>query len=73
MIMKQTRIKVSKKKLMDVNAQKLDEQVYEWFVQQRSKNIPISGPILQEKAREIAELLSDEQENESFLLRSGLV
>ena len=58
---------------MDVNAQKLDEQVYEWFVQQRSKNIPISGPILQEKAREIAELLSDEQENESFLLRSGLV
>ena len=72
MIMKQTRIKVSKK-LMDVNAQKLDEQVYEWFAQQRSKNIPISGPILQEKAREIAELLSDEQENESFLLRSGLV
>ena len=58
---------------MDVNAQKLDEQVYEWFVQQRSKNIPISGPILQEKAREIAELLSDEQENESFLLHSGLV
>ncbi|CAF5043856.1 unnamed protein product, partial [Rotaria sp. Silwood1] len=37
-----------KRKLMDVNSQKLDEEVYEWFVQQRSKNIPISGPILQE-------------------------
>ncbi|CAF4034027.1 unnamed protein product, partial [Rotaria sp. Silwood1] len=41
-----------KRKLMDVNAQKLNEEVCEWFVQQRSKNIPISGPILQEKARE---------------------
>ncbi|CAF1023635.1 unnamed protein product [Rotaria sordida] len=48
-----------KRKLIDVNSQKLNEKVYEWFVQQRSKNIPISGPILQEKALEIAELLGD--------------
>jgi hypothetical protein len=48
-----------KRKLTDMNSQKLDEQVYEWFVQQRSKKIPISGPILQEKARQIAESLGD--------------
>lgn len=49
----------SKRKFKDVNAQKLDEHVYEWFVQQRAKNIPISGPILQEKAHEISEALGD--------------
>jgi hypothetical protein len=48
-----------KRKIIDVNSRELDEKVYEWFVQQRSKNIPISGPLLQEKAREIAELLGD--------------
>ncbi|CAF1116814.1 unnamed protein product [Rotaria magnacalcarata] len=48
-----------KRKVMNVNAQKLDEDVYEWLMQQRSKNIPISGPILQEKAREIDALLGD--------------
>jgi predicted DNA-binding protein YlxM (UPF0122 family) len=31
-----------------------DEQVYEWFVTQRSKNIPISGPLRQERARQIS-------------------
>ena len=33
----------------------LDEKVYEWFGKIRSKGIPISGPILKNKAREIAE------------------
>ena len=32
----------------------LNEQVWEWFVAARSKNIPVSGPILQEKALNIA-------------------
>ncbi|CAF4146363.1 unnamed protein product [Rotaria sordida] len=49
-----------KRKSSDVNVQKLDEQVYEWFVQQRAKGIPISGPILQEQARDIAESLGDQ-------------
>ena len=48
-----------KRKIMGMYAQKLDEEVNEWFVQQRSENIPIYGPILQQKAREISELLGD--------------
>ena len=32
----------------------LNEQVWEWFVAARSKNIPVSGTILQEKALNIA-------------------
>lgn len=35
--------------------QDVNEGVYEWFVAQRSKNIPISGPILQEYARNYAQ------------------
>ena len=41
--------------LRDESNQQLDEQVYEWFVTQRSKNIPITGPLfLQEQARQIS-------------------
>jgi len=44
-----------KRKFKNEYGQQLDDQVYEWFVQQRSKGIPISGPILQQKAVEISE------------------
>ena len=44
-----------KRKFKNEYGQQLDDQVYEWFVQQRSKGIPISGPILQQKAIEISE------------------
>ena len=43
-----------KRNLRDESSQQLDEKVYEWFVTQRSKNIPISGPLLQERARQIS-------------------
>ena len=43
-----------KRNLRDESSQQLDQQVYEWFVTQRSKNIPISGPLLQERARQIS-------------------
>ena len=31
--------------------EKLDETLYIWFHQQHEKNVPVSGPILMEKAR----------------------
>ena len=43
-----------KRKLQDESGQKIDEEVFSWFVKQRSKNIPVSGPLIQEKAREIS-------------------
>ncbi|CAM4833635.1 unnamed protein product [Rotaria magnacalcarata] len=46
-----------KRKLKDENRQKIDEIVFEWFAQQRAKQIPFSDPILQEKARQVAEQL----------------
>jgi transposase len=46
-----------KRKLQDETGQKIDEEVFSWFVKQRSKNIPISGPLIQEKAREISEMI----------------
>ena len=40
-----------KRKLGDELGQNIDENVFSWFVNQRSKNIPISGPLIQEKAQ----------------------
>lgn len=44
-----------KRKLKDEIGKHLDEVLFEWFTAQRAKNIAISGPLLQEKARQIAE------------------
>lgn len=46
-----------KRKLKDDTNADISENVYEWFVSQRSKHIPISGPILQEYARSVTEQL----------------
>ncbi|CAF2189462.1 unnamed protein product [Rotaria magnacalcarata] len=46
-----------KRNLRDEFSQQHDQQVYEWFVIQRSKNIPVSGPLLQERARQIRQQL----------------
>ena len=37
---------------------KIDQLVFEWFTQQRVKQIRMSGPILQEKARQATEQLA---------------
>ena len=44
-----------KRKLKDDKSKHIDEVLFEWFTAQRAKHIPISGPLLQEKARQIAE------------------
>ncbi|CAF3452073.1 unnamed protein product [Rotaria socialis] len=51
------------------NYKKIDELVFEWFTQQRAKQIPISGPILQEKARQVAEQLG--YTSETFKASNG--
>ena len=53
-ITKQIRINTLKENSNIFDSIKLDEQGYEWFIFQRSKNIPISGSIFQEKVREIS-------------------
>ena len=49
----------SKRKRHDTGSKygELNELVYQWFKQARAKNIPLSGPIIQEKALEFAQNL----------------
>jgi hypothetical protein len=46
-----------KKKLKSYSSQ-IDEVVYEWFCAARYKNAPISGPLIQAKALEVARALN---------------
>ena len=48
-----------KRKVNQDFSQTINDSVYEWFVAQRAKKIPVSGPILQAYARKIAEELGD--------------
>ena len=59
-----------KHNLRDEFSQQLDEKVYEWFVAQRSKNILISGPLLQERARQICQQVGGPKA-ESFKASNG--
>ena len=54
------RNKKMKRKSTNDFMQKINDSVYNWFVFQRSKMIPISGPIFQEYARKIAAKHGDE-------------
>ncbi|CAF1177590.1 unnamed protein product [Rotaria magnacalcarata] len=51
------RNKKVKRKLKNDSSQEINENVYEWFVAQRAKNISIGGPVLQEYARKVGEEL----------------
>ncbi|CAF3816564.1 unnamed protein product [Rotaria sordida] len=53
------RNKKLKRKSKNEFNQDINTHVYEWFTLQRSKNIPISGPILQQYARDIAQQLDE--------------
>jgi transcriptional regulator with XRE-family HTH domain len=43
------------------DAAELDQRVYDWFIAARSRNIPITGPIIQEKARIVSSVLGMEE------------
>ncbi|CAF3934434.1 unnamed protein product, partial [Adineta steineri] len=59
-----------KRNFRDEFNQQLDQKVYEWFVTQRSKNIPISGPLIQEQARQ-TRLQLDPTNNDDFKASNG--
>lgn len=44
----------TKKKVRNSKFEAINESTYNWFTQALSKNLPISGTLIQEKAREIA-------------------
>lgn len=46
---------------------RIDTACYEWFIRARNKSIPLSGPIIRSKAKEIAESLG----NETFTASAG--
>ena len=48
-----------KRKSTNSLSQQINDNVYQWFVLQRSKKISITGPILQEYARKTATQLGD--------------
>ncbi|XP_075403077.1 uncharacterized protein LOC142445284 [Tenrec ecaudatus] len=48
---------INVKKGRDGNYAEINKSVFEWFLQASAQNIPISGPILQAKAKEMAKLL----------------
>jgi predicted alpha-1,6-mannanase (GH76 family) len=39
----------------------VDEALLKWFKQQKSDNVPVSGPLLMVKAEEFAKKLKDEE------------
>ena len=43
------------KRCRGANHDEIEKKILDWFRKARSKNIPVTGPMLQEKARQIAE------------------
>jgi hypothetical protein len=44
-----------------LNEVTLMKRFLKWFKQQRSENVPVSGPLLMARAEELAKLLSDKE------------
>ncbi len=50
---------------------KVDQACYEWFMQQRSRSVPITGPILREKALQFYYKLYPNADDEKFKATTG--
>ena len=65
---------LKRKSLKLANDKRLDQALYTWFIQQRSTGTPISGPLLQEKAKHFSLQLHENGESpdhESFKASTG--
>jgi hypothetical protein len=63
-------VQQKKKRLRTSNKEDLDSALLKWFQQQRNANIPISGPILQEKATQFGRSLGY---GEDFICSMGFI
>ena len=63
---------LKRKSLKLANDERLDQALYTWFIQQRSTGTPISGLLLQEKAKHFSMQLNGESaDHESFKASTG--
>lgn len=46
------------RRLKTPSFEQIDQKLYEWFISVRSKNLPISGPILQTEAMKLAQKMN---------------
>jgi len=46
------------KRVKTPSFEQIDQKLYEWFISVRSKKLPISGPILQTEAMQLAEKMN---------------
>ena len=62
---------LNRKSLKLADDEQLDLALYAWFIQQRSSGTPISGPLLQEKAKHFSTQLNTEAADREFKASSG--
>ena len=62
---------LKRKSLKLADDEQLDKALYAWFIQQRSTGTPISGPLLQEKAKHFSMQLNTEMADREFKASTG--
>ena len=65
-------VSLKERKIMHLaDDEKVDEAVYLWYVQKRSQGIPITGPILREKAQLFYQQLHGDSSSSTFQASTG--
>ena len=62
---------LKRKSLKLADDEQLDKSLYAWFIQQRSTGTPISGPLLQVKAKHFSTQLNAETADREFKASTG--
>ena len=60
---------LKRKSLKVAHDEQLDNALYAWFIQQRTSGTPVSGPLLQEKAKHFYSQLQTDPADGDFKLR----